>query len=48
MKDMSSSNSKDIQPVQSSLISRNITIFDRRTSIRLEPENELYKGKVRR
>lgn len=35
---MSSSNSKDIQPVQSSLISRNITIFDRRTSIRLEPE----------
>ena len=27
-----------IEPIISSLISRNITIFDRRTSIRLEPE----------
>lgn len=33
--ELGSSVSKDIQ---SSLVSRNITIFDRRTSIRLEPE----------
>ena len=39
MKDISSNDcAKAAKSAQSSLISRNITIFDRRTSIRLEPE----------
>lgn len=36
--DASSSEEYSFQPGQSSLVSRNITVFGRRTSIRLEPE----------